>query len=146
MCITDEWSCWFEYGLNLNVGFVPGLLQIHWECVFISVQWRMISSEGLQIRSTVRAMNSKFKCTAPRRSLKRLDFYLLKYWQEICLVLEKSCSCQLEFVFFQSNTISCNNVHQLYTVLRKLLKVWICKLPSFTGLKFHSEISVGLHL
>lgn len=80
-------------------------------------------------------MNSKLKCTAFKGLLKRLDFYLLKYGQKICLVLQKSCSHQREFVFFQR--LYPVYIFLLYPVIftscvqRKFLEVWLCKVLSF---------------
>lgn len=52
---------------------------------------------------------------------------------------------QLEFVFFQSNTVSGNNVHYLCTVgLESSLKYGSENCKNFTGLTSHSEISVAV--
>lgn len=61
-------------------------------------------------------------------------------------MLEKSWNLhQLDFMFFQSNTLSGNNVHYLCTVgLENSLKYGSENSESFTGLKSHSEISVAV--
>lgn len=70
-------------------------------------------------------MNSKFKCTASKELLKRLDFESLL--PEILLMLKKSYSCQSEFVFFSGSNISCD-INSLSVYCHK---EWVCKLQSY---------------
>lgn len=84
-------------------------------------------------------MNSKFKCTASKELLKRLDFESLL--PEILLMLKKSYSCQPEFVFFQVVIYPVILIHCLCTVIKSGSAN--CSFPVF---KFHSGYVLSLTL